>query len=224
MERAGVDFRRYLLLWGACLLGSLSVIPHMAYAGLVHSPLPWALLVLQSLILFGLACGLSALVVPRTDLAPFQRVRLLPALITGVAVGLLLRLLNKTVFSGAALSIHPPAWTGALASLYGGINEEVMLRLFLFTLVYFLFCKVFRPSERGRPYALWTTNILVALLFGLAHMPAAFKLLDPSPLEWCRILVLNGVAGIAFGWLYWTRGLWTAMVAHFTCDLMIHLV
>ena len=42
-----------------------------------------------------------------------------------------------------------------------------------------------------------------------------------TPLVIARTLVLNGLAGVVFGWLYWRRGLLAAMVAHFTFDLVV---
>ena len=37
-------------------------------------------------------------------------------------------------------------------------------------------------------------------------------------------LLLNGVAGVAFGWLYWKRGLEMAMLAHFSADIVLHVI
>ncbi|MCA9910883.1 MAG: CPBP family intramembrane metalloprotease, partial [Anaerolineae bacterium] len=34
-------------------------------------------------------------------------------------------------------------------------------------------------------------------------------------------LVLNGVGGVVFGWLYWRYGLEWAMIAHFAADMII---
>jgi hypothetical protein len=39
-----------------------------------------------------------------------------------------------------------------------------------------------------------------------------------------RTLTLNGLLGIAFGYLYWTRGLESAMFSHFCADLLLHVV
>lgn len=64
---------------------------------------------------------------------------------------------------------------------------------------------------------------MVAIIFGLGHLPVAFKLVTPSFFEIFRILLLNWIPGIAFGWLYWSRGLWTAMTAHFMADLVLHV-
>jgi membrane protease YdiL (CAAX protease family) len=34
------------------------------------------------------------------------------------------------------------------------------------------------------------------------------------------IFVGNGVPGLVFGWLYWRRGLYAAMITHFGLDLV----
>ncbi len=39
-----------------------------------------------------------------------------------------------------------------------------------------------------------------------------------------RASVLNGIPGLAFGWLYWKRGLESAMVAHFSADILLHVI
>lgn len=37
-------------------------------------------------------------------------------------------------------------------------------------------------------------------------------------------LALNGVAAVSFGYLYWKRGLESAMIAHFCADFVIYVV
>jgi CAAX amino terminal protease family. len=187
---------------------------------------------IQAILFFGFVCWISYKILPKTDLHPFPplfgvywlKKVVYPAVIAGVLVGLAIFLFDKTLFNSSLLSEgHPPFWAGALASIYGAVNEEVLLRLFLFTLVYFLIGKCVTIHESNRSTILWSVNILVALLFGLGHLPAAFKLASLSGFEIFRVLFLNGVAGVVFGWLYWSRGLWTAIAAHFVTDLMIHV-
>ena len=38
------------------------------------------------------------------------------------------------------------------------------------------------------------------------------------------IVVLNALPGIASGWLYWRHGLGAAMRAHFSADLVLHVL
>jgi membrane protease YdiL (CAAX protease family) len=37
-------------------------------------------------------------------------------------------------------------------------------------------------------------------------------------------VVLNGLAGLVFGWFYWTFGLEAAMVSHFSGDIVLHVI
>jgi len=39
-----------------------------------------------------------------------------------------------------------------------------------------------------------------------------------------RAIVLNGLAGIVWGWLYWKSGLEAAMVSHFSADIVLHVI
>ncbi|MBS0585322.1 MAG: CPBP family intramembrane metalloprotease [Verrucomicrobia bacterium] len=228
--------RRFILLWSLCILGFWSILPyiqHLEILPLTVSIWKVALLgTIQTALFFGLICWISFKILPKTDLHPFPplyKKRFLkqivyPALIAGILVGLAIFVADKLIFnSSLLLGVHPPFWTGALASLYGAVNEEVLMRLFLFTLVYFLIGKWLRIDSNNRSFILWSVNIFVALLFGIGHLPAAFKLISPSAFEIFRVLVLNGIAGVVFGWLYWSRGLWTAIATHFVADFMIHV-
>ncbi|HSL44277.1 MAG TPA: CPBP family intramembrane glutamic endopeptidase [Anaerolineales bacterium] len=169
----------------------------------------------------------------------WDRVRsLLPLSITLGIIGTLIVLgLEFFVFQPAmfrelgnaadALSLQdqPAAWKGFLASFYGGIAEEIQLRLFLMSLLVWLGRFLSRTTE-GKPTAavFWIANVLAALLFGLGHLPATAALLPITPLVIIRAIVLNGLLGIAFGWLYWKRGLEAAMISHFSADLILHVL
>lgn len=122
--------------------------------------------------------------------------------------------------------IQPPPWQGFLASFYGGITEEVLLRLFLLTLLAWLGSLVSRTDEgRPTPVVFWVANILAAVIFGLGHLPATAAIgLPLTVLVITRAIVLNGLGGLAFGWLYWTRGLESAVLAHFSADIVLHVI
>ena len=38
-----------------------------------------------------------------------------------------------------------------------------------------------------------------------------------------RTVMLNGLAGLGFGWLYWRQGFESAVLAHFCADLVLHV-
>ena len=46
----------------------------------------------------------------------------------------------------------------------------------------------------------------------------------PAPTVVVRTIALNAIAGIAFGWLFWKHGLEMAMLAHFSADIVLHVV
>ena len=74
-------------------------------------------------------------------------------------------------------------------------------------------------------FVIWFAIVLAAVLFGSAHLPAMTAVGVPmSVLVISRATVLNGIGGIAFGWLYWKRGLESAMIAHFSADIVAHAI
>ena len=70
----------------------------------------------------------------------------------------------------------------------------------------------------------WSANVIVAILFGLGHLPNAAMVMHITPAVVAFALLLNGVAAISFGYLYWKRGLESAMIAHFCADFVIYVV
>lgn len=105
--------------------------------------------------------------------------------------------------------------------IYGGVIEEVMLRLFLMSLFAFIFHKLFgKGREKPAPWMLVTANILAALLFAAGHLPATALLMGLSPMVLVRCFLLNGTFGLLFGWLYRKYGLRYAMIAHAGCHIV----
>ncbi len=208
--------------------------------------------VLQNTVLYGVLAGVGLLLACRIGLGlPFVegllnrrpvRGRFLRVLYLSVAVGIVgslaIAALDRWAFMpalkamlqsrGLAIpaSLTPPAWQGFLASFEGGITEEVLLRLFALTFLAWLGSLVSHDAD-GRPTlaVLWTANILAAVLFGIGHLPAtAAAGLPLTALVIVRAIVLNGLLGVAFGWLYWTRGLESAVIGHFSADIVLHVV
>ncbi|NTW12651.1 MAG: CPBP family intramembrane metalloprotease [Anaerolineales bacterium] len=215
-------------------------------------PLLLTIQILQNAVMFGILTALGLFFANRIGLgAPILEARLrgesvadrvraiLPlSIIIGVVASLLIIGLDAFVFQPALLrelgdsvntlnlqTAQPPAWQGLLASFYGGISEEVMLRLFVMSLLAWLGSFISKTTE-GKPTSavFWIANILAAVLFGLGHLPATAMLIPLTPLVITRAIVLNGLAGVAFGWLYWKRGLESAIVAHFSADIVLHVL
>jgi membrane protease YdiL (CAAX protease family) len=120
-------------------------------------------------------------------------------------------------------AVTPPLY-GFLAAISAGITEEVIFRLFGLSLLAWLGALVIKdPDGRPKLSVLWAANIILAVAFGAAHLSTAASLGWPiNALIITRTLVLNGIGGIVLGWLFWTFGLETAMLAHFLGDVILY--
>ncbi|MEO5560484.1 MAG: CPBP family intramembrane glutamic endopeptidase [Dokdonella sp.] len=114
----------------------------------------------------------------------------------------------------------PVAWKGLLASPYGGIAEEIELRVFVMGCLAWLLARATggAPIAWGMVIAVVTTSVL----FGIGHLPLAAQLGPLTTSIVTRVIVYNALGGLVFGWLYWKRGLEHAMLAHFCADLAVH--
>jgi len=103
--------------------------------------------------------------------------------------------------------------------LYGGITEELLLRYGLMTLLVWL---VFKLTKKLNNTTYWVGLLLSTLVFALGHFPVAFQAVEsPSALLLTYILLGNSVGGLAFGWLYWKKGLESAFLAHMCAHLVM---
>lgn len=132
---------------------------------------------------------------------------------------------TDTLFTGmgVAITTHErvaPVWQTLLAALYGGITEEIVMRLFLMTFLIWLGMKMCRRDKHLNSHV-YISIILTAVIFGLGHMPITASLTAITPLVVTRAIVLNGIGGVVFGWLFWKEGLESAMITHFTADIFL---
>lgn len=119
--------------------------------------------------------------------------------------------------------------SGFIASvLYGGVIEEVLMRLFFMSLVAFAVWKLFfrKHEKESIPEAVFViANIISALLFAAGHLPATLALFgELTPLLLLRCFLLNGGFGMIFGWLYRKCGIIYAMTAHALFHIVSKLI
>jgi len=156
------------------------------------------------------------------------------SLVSGLFTGIIIVLLDLWIFThllkirGIDLPKldHPTPLEGFLASFYGGVVEEVMLRLFLLTLFAWLGMLLFSDMSNAPTLAtLWSANVIASVVFGIGHLPGAKVAGMPlSKLVVLRVISLNALGGLIFGWLYISRGIEAAMIAHFTADIVLHVI
>ena len=126
--------------------------------------------------------------------------------------------------SAASLTVK-----GVIASvLYGGIIEEVMLRLFFMSMIAFIVWKLcFKKYDKENvPTSVFIiANIVAALLFAAGHLPATISIFGIlTPLLFFRCFLLNGGFGLLFGWLYRKYGIVYAMIGHALFHIISKLI
>jgi Type II CAAX prenyl endopeptidase Rce1-like len=247
-------WRVFWFLFVASLAGGAAALP-MAFeifrpvikaAPPPNIPLPLLISigVAQNAALLGLAVGVGLMLARKLGLGvplvqsclyhePWlikPRESLVPGAMAGLAVGLILLvplLLAAPYLPGLPFvsAARAPVWKRVLVGFYGGIDEEVIARLFLLSLVAWIGMKVFRKQQtKLSPGVFWLSNIIVAILFGLGHLPSAAMVMTITPFVIFLALVLNGIAAVTFGYLYRKRGLEAAMIAHFCADFVLYAV
>lgn len=111
---------------------------------------------------------------------------------------------------------------GLLVSLGAAIAEEVWFRYGLLTLVFYVYLKIANTDRLSQTSALILIT-LIAIVFGLAHLPQLLTYgADSQFAIWATILG-NVAVGILYGWCFFKYGLISAITAHFTLDLVLHV-
>lgn len=105
---------------------------------------------------------------------------------------------------------------------YGGITEELLLRWGLMTLFVWLAWRLFQKGQNKPKPVFFVGAILISsLVFGIGHLPIAFMLFpEPTLALMLFVIVANSAFGLIAGYLYWKKGLESAMIAH----ILTHVV
>lgn len=177
-------------------------------------------------ILYAVVCGFFGyLLADKTGLLrsfTLEKKKLMIAGVVGVICGVVFSL-DYWVFGGhipeAAQACRNISYSNLIASvLYGGIVEEVMLRLFVMSLISFVLWKLFHrtlPKEKIPVRVFVMANVIAGLLFAAGHLPATFLTFQTvDAIVIIRCFLYNGGLGIVFGWLYRKYGIQYAMIGH----------
>ncbi|AWM85549.1 CPBP family intramembrane glutamic endopeptidase [Microvirga sp. 17 mud 1-3] len=233
--------RPFLAMGGLGLVGVLSLVPgldaaveqirHLPDAPPVSDAALTAILLIQPTVLVLVAIAIGVLLAERAGLVSIllrrSRGKAAPEAAGGWLNALILAGIAGTVAALADLTLRrlsPGSFThiprlddvplsGRItALLYGGVTEELMIRFGLMTLLLWLGMRVLRGR---RPRGLvWIAIALAALPFAAGHLPALMSLGPPDEVLILRTLALNGLLGLVYGWLYASRSLEHAMLAH----------
>lgn len=107
---------------------------------------------------------------------------------------------------------------------YGGVIEEVMLRLFFMSLIAFVIQKITKKEEMSSK-TLIIANVIATLLFAAGHLPGTFMMITPvTPMIIFRCFLMNGGFGLLFGRLYRKYGIHYAMLGHAGVHIVSKLI
>ena len=107
--------------------------------------------------------------------------------------------------------------------VYGGIVEEVMLRLFLMSFLALIIQKITKKEEINEKILI-ISNVIAAILFAAGHLPATAIMIGITPMIVFRCFLLNGGFGLVFGRLYRKYGIHCAMIAHIGVHIVSKLI
>jgi membrane protease YdiL (CAAX protease family) len=244
-------WRLFGVLSGGCVLGWLLVIPYLLWlksptyslSYLITHYLWWQVLLNAGIFAVCTAVGLYFARVLGLRI-PFLsnwlygepiRENFKKVVMTAVGWGIVSGVVTVGLISGASLWLNPwkiffirfnpawwaAAWRGFFASFYGAVNEEVFARLFVMGFFAWVWYKI-RYNTLSSDGA-WAAIAVAAALFALGHVPMACAL-NVSSVYLALTFLGNMFCGVIFGWLYYTRGLETAIIAHFTADIVLHVL
>ena len=244
-------WRIFWALLLAAVLGGLAALPYiLAIFGdklrrVGGSPVDLPVIVvtnvLQITLVFGLIVGVGLLIAPKVGIGtPLLRswfygerpepeqVKFGRPIVAGLALGLITAggiygLMGPRV-PGWPSEAGLPIWMRLLACFYGAVDEELLMRLFLLGLILWVLLKVKGGRERPTPALFWVANVIAAILFGLAYLPAASSLVSLTWFVVVPIVAVKALCGLYYGYVCWSRGLEAAMVAHFMSDLVAHFL
>lgn len=165
------------------------------------------------------------------DERKIEKLPLIKTVIISVIGGLAMILLDILIFgkySPALMESYAakPSVPYIIATVtYGGVIEEVMLRLFFMSLIAFILYKLFERKEANpSTTVLIISNVIASLLFAAGHLPITSILFGLTPMFIFRCFLLNGGLGLMFGWLYRKYGLRYSMIAHAGCHIVSKLI
>ena len=107
--------------------------------------------------------------------------------------------------------------------LYGGITEELLLRWGLMTLLVWALWRLFqRGHDKPKPACFLGAILISSVVFGVGHLPIALLLLPEATVALASyVIVANSMFGLIAGYLYWKKGLESAMIAHMVTHVVM---
>lgn len=245
-----INWKLFFILLLASVFGTLAILPYIFtiqsnIISEINIPLPQLILlqILQTTILFAVIIFLGLLSANKVGF----KIPVLTALLKGsdfkkpLVSGLRISIISGILVAGiiiildwifmqAGVTLNSPSdtpelWKRFLAAFYGGISEEVMMRLFLVSVISWILLRLIgnKTIEKSN-WVVLSAILFAAIVFGIGHIPVTAIYTEITPLVIARAILLNGIGGIVFGLLYWKKGFEFAVISHFTADILLLVV
>jgi len=107
--------------------------------------------------------------------------------------------------------------------LYGGFVEELLLRWGVMTFLVWGGWRLFQKGERVPTATIFVFAILISsVIFAIGHLPIAYLLFPAHTIALTMFVIIgNSMFGLVAGYLYWKKGLESAMIAHAVTHLIL---
>lgn len=209
-------------------------LPPMLVLKLLSLIQPTVLLSLAVLVGVGLASksGLSApvaeAVASRGDLITALKPQIIPGIVGGLGGGVAIVLITMAtkpflVTEAARISEFTHVMPLPTRLLFGGVTEELLLRWGMMTFLVWLMWRFFQKGEdKPKPVYYVAAILISSFLFAIGHLPIAFLLFaEPKIALMLLIIAANSVFGLVAGYLYWKKGLESAIIAHMITHIVL---
>lgn len=186
---------------------------------------------------YAIFCGVFGIVLSKKiglwkDEFKFEKKPIIYAILVAALGGIVTMLLDMFVFGAIENVIaesykDKPTIEFIIASLtYGGVIEELMIRLFLMSLIAFVIHKIFAKNkeEKVSNKVLIIANIIAALVFSAAHLPSTAMFMGLNAVIVIRCFLINGLLGFMFGELYRKYGITYAIIGHIVIHIVMKLI
>ncbi len=142
-------------------------------------------------------------------------------IIGGIIMGVLL-IITLVVFNPLLppefLAFRGNVKTNIVSRLfYGGFTSEIINRFGIMTFLVWVMHKI---TGKLTPSIYWIAIIIMILIFGLTNLIPGIHA-TPSTALISYNIILSVVGITIYGWLYWKKGLETAIIAHLLATVII---